>query len=296
MQVAAASLATTEDGASLLQTRRHELREHSQQMYNIGVTKTIVNRTFAQCSCAITGCGRFACAPCKQAMCGCLCKLENATCEKCCNGDHDCLQRKLQKAAKKRMEELESSLKYRTDYDKYKRSQVLDNRKEEDTEWQHEVKLRKSVQARRKSDDAAHRKKMQSHNAEKQSQKQLRKSLTKWMAENVEDAIRLANGGTEPPQPPVFFLPDCACPTVWCPPQRGCGKCPEPKCPPCRECKAQLNECPRCEEDKAIMRAVSHFLEGNKMNVCPPKEDYENYCEFKDTWPIDICPVDKECD
>lgn len=288
-----AVVVATEDAASLLQTRKTSA--HNKLMYKVDRTVESVNRTYAQCSCAFNGCGLFACPACPLIQCGCACALEREECISCCKGNKNCMQKKLKTAAKKRMDELASSLQYRTSYDKYKRTTEMDHRSKEDWEWAHTKKLREHVAEKRKYNDGKHKSRMKSHATEKRRQSQLRKALNEWTEENVEDAIRLAAGGKDV-TPPSIIMPSCDCPKQWCPPTKGCAPCPKAKCPPCRECKGIINECPKCEEDAAILKAVGHFLQGNKMNVCPPDEEYEDYCEFKDTWPIDICPVDKECD
>lgn len=283
----------TEDAASLLQTRKNSA--HSQLMYNVDKTVEIVNRTHTQCSCAFNGCGLFACPACPLIQCACSCSLEKEECSECCKGNKKCMQAKLKKLAKKRMADLASSLKYRTEYDQYKRITEMDHRAREDWEWRHEKKMRSHIMDKRKYNDGKHRIRMKSHATEKKRQKQLRKSLNKWVLENVEEAIRLSEGGKDV-TPPNIIMPNCDCPKQWCPPTKGCPPCPKPKCPPCRECKGVINECRECKEDGAIKKAIHHFLQGNKMDVCPPQEEYDDYCEYKDTWPIDICPVDKECD
>lgn len=291
LQVVGATVSITEDAASLLQTRK--VSQHTQLMYSVERTMEVMNRTSALCSCAFNGCGLYACPACPLIQCGCACSLEEEECT-CCKGNKKCLQKKMKTAAKARMAELASSLNYRTEYDKYKRKTDLDNRAKEDWSWEHEQKLRKHVLEKRRFHDEKHKGRMKSHATEKKRQNQLRKSLAEWMEENVEEAIRLAEGG-EDVTPAAIIMPFCDCPKQWCPPTKGCPPCPTPKCPPCRECKMMKEPCEACEEDRAISMAVGHFLRGRKMEVCPPEEDEENYCEYKDTWPVDICPVDKEC-
>lgn len=283
----------TEDAASLLQTRKTSA--HSQLMYNVDRTVESVNRTNAQCSCAFNGCGLIGCPACPLIQCGCACSLEREECSRCCKGNKKCMQDKLKKAARKRMAELASSLKYRTEYDKYKRKTEMDHRMREDWEWKHQKNMRAHIAEKRKYNDGKHRQRMKSHATEKRRQKRLAKTLNAWVEENVEESIRLAAGGKDV-TPPTIIMPVCDCPKQWCPPQKGCPPCPKAKCPPCRECKGVINDCEECEEDKAILKAVGHFLQGNKMDVCPPEEEEEDFCEFKDTWPTDVCPVDKECD
>lgn len=122
----------------------------------------------------------------------------------------------------------------------------------------------------------------------------MRKSLKKWVKTNVDEAIRLADGGKDVTEYHIVFdLPDCDCPRIFCPPIEGCAPCPKANCPPCRQCVSR-NKCEPCEEDKAIRQAVSHFMAGHKMEVCPPEEDY---CGFEDLWPVDLCgtPENQTC-
>jgi len=276
--VLAVCFADTDDSNSLLQLQAQ--KRSSKQTLKINTwQKTLLsaNATSARCGCFMTGCSMSLCPVCPAIECECVCTAKVLECPTCCNGDRDCIKKKIKRVAKKEIKRLNNADKHKISLEVFDRDMLKQQRKDQDQKWKHAKDMREHVLELRAEEDSQWKEQKESHKEIKESMKQRKKDLEEWssdLQDVLEGVVHEINGGDIVEQINIdVTLPVCDCPgALNCPPTEECPMC-HSKCPPCRPCESSSEDCESCEEDKPVLDAIKRFMNGHTWHVVPELPD-----------------------
>jgi len=252
------------DEGSLLQV--HHQNKQRAKAGTWQVSKQISNGT-AKCSCFAVGCPLSMCMQCPELACACSCTLFERHC-KCCDGDRDCIAKKIEELTNEKIMALEEDETYNQAMDRFRRQGVLDVRVQENQDWKHQEAQREHQKLVRQDEDDAWEKVKIRHKRTNKEAKERRKEFKKYVKDLsgvVDGVLHEMEGGQAVVMAPFIEppFPDCDCgPPMRCPPEPGCPVC-QSRCPPCRPCTHHMECESSCPEDDTIKEYVHRFMEGH---------------------------------
>lgn len=259
------------DDGSLLQVHMQGKQRLKNSLQAGAWQRTVqVSNHTAQCSCHAVGCPLSLCAPCPDIACACACQLHVPEC-KCCNGDRDCIAKKIEALGRKNILAMERDEKYKQDVDRHNRQLLIDARKEEDNVWKHQKKWRKHEMGIRKDEDEDWEQVKSRHKEMDNKAKQRTKDFKEYisdLSDVVDGVLHELQGGEALVMAPFveWGPPDCNCPRpIRCPPEPHCPMCLN-RCPPCEPCYHEM-DCESCDEDATIKEYVTRYMEGHSWHL-----------------------------